>query len=219
MGSSRYTAFVGGGLKVVEGRDTVNTLTHAAVVGHMCKAQGVKGVWNSPAGTQAGTLSTGVGVVNNFAAVSKFNELNAIANAGGDMVLHKNGLTFLKDGYTMSQDSVDKFISVVMTDIYLRKLLVPVFENNLNKPNFPQTWADIYYACTPYLDQMVQDGAILSYTYNGDQFANSPADYEVNLPADVALGKYKVKLMIVTVSPMVEVELTIIKTLEGVTTS
>jgi len=218
-GSSRYVVFVGGGLTIKEEGLVVNTLTHAAVVGHMCKAQGEHGVWNSPAGTQAGTLQSAIGVVNNFAPVAKFNELNAIANAGGDMVIQKHGLIYLKDGYTMSQDSVDKFISVVMTDIYLRKLIVPIFEDALNKANIPRTWSETYYTCKPQLDQMVQDGAILGYEYKGDQFANGPDDYEVNLPADVAQGKYKAKLSITTVSPMVEVEITIIKTLEGVTTT
>jgi len=217
-GSSRYTVFVGGGFKVQDGNSIVNIETSAAAVGFMARAQGEKGVWNSPAGTQAGTFRTGMGAVNNFGPQSRLSELNAIANAGGDMVVTKNGLTYIKDGYTMSQDSVDKYISVVMTDIYIRKLLLPLFEAALNKPNLPQTWADIYYACKPYLDQMVDDNAILSYGYKGDQFASDPSDYEVNLPADVAQGKYKVKLYIQTVAPMVEVEITIIKTLDSVTT-
>jgi len=219
MGSSRYTIMTGGGLKVVRNGSVVNISEKAAVVGHICKAQGANGVYRSPAGTQAGTLVTPRGVVHNYAPISKFSDLNTIANAGGNMVISKGGLIYLKDGYTMSKDSVDKFISVVMTDIYIRKLVVPIFEQGLNKPNTPTEWANTYYACKPHLDQLVQEDAILSYEYKGDQFATSTDDYEVNLPSNVAMGKYKVKLQIQTVSPMVEIEIEIIKTLENVSTN
>jgi len=218
-GSSRYTAFVGGGLKIKDptGLGTVDIETGASAAGFIARVQGQNGPYRSPAGVQAGTFRTGTAVVNNFGPHSRLTELNAIANAGGNMVVKKSGLIYLKDAYTMSQDSVDKYVSVVMSDIYIRKLFMPVFEKALNKPNLPETWLDLYYACVPYLDQMVDDGAILSYGYKGDQFAKDPADYEVNLPSDVVQGKYKVKLYIQTVAPMVEIDVTIIKTLQTVT--
>ena len=216
--TSRYTVFSGGGLKINDDNGTEQEiLSHSAATGFMAKVSANKGVWISPAGTQAGSLLTGHGVVNNFGAPNLLDDLHGITNAGGNMIVKKGGLIYIKDAYTMSQDSVDKYISVVMLDIYMRKLLVPVFESALWKQNDQPTWEQLYYQCKPYLDDLVDQGAIRNYDYNGDQFNSDPANWETNLPQDVANGIYKVKLWISTISPMVEIQLTISKTADGVT--
>jgi len=179
------------------------------LLGVIAKSHARNGVWVSPTNLVNGKLPTAVGVVNNFGSPASLADLNLIANVGGNMVINRGGVNMLWDFYSQSVgESPEKFLTVVLLQIYLKRTLQPYLESFLTKPNKPSTWSDIYYGVRSFLDNLV-GAAIDSWKWDGDQFATSLDQLQVNDPVLVGQGKYKAVLTVVLIVPMVEFSLDI----------
>jgi hypothetical protein len=89
-------------------------------------------------------------------------------------------------------DNIEKFNNVNDLEIYLIKSLTPTLEGFLEEPcDFP-LFKQIYYTVKPFLDDVVTNQGMYKYEWNGDQFATSFNQLQVNTAVDMASGKYKI---------------------------
>lgn len=175
------------------------------------------GPWYSFAGPQRGILRNLLGVVNNFGTPGALRDLDELANKQINMVVTKNGQTMLWGNFSSQyKDDQEKFISIVRLVIFLKKSLKPLLESFLEEPNDIPTWKRMHYTVKPFLDSLITKRAIYSYTWDGDQNANSMNDLVVNNSADVTEGKYKVRLAIQAIPSIQEINLDLIMTPAGI---
>ncbi len=211
--TSKWAGFIGGGLKIVDGSETVNVPALGAVMGLIASVHSSLAPWRNPTNYAAGRISQGVGVVNNFGSPARLAFLNGIAQEGGNMVVRKGNTVMLWDFYSMDEaNSPDKFLSVVFLQVYMRRALTPVLESFLGLPNTFETWSRIYYTVKPFLDSLVDNQALVDYRWDGDQFAGSMQALQINTPTEVGQGKYKVQLQMKVVVPMVDITVNIVMT-------
>jgi hypothetical protein len=211
--TSKWAGFIGGGLKIVDGSETVNVPALGAVMGLIASVHSSLAPWRNPTNYAAGRISQGVGVVNNFGSPARLAFLNGIAQEGGNMVVRKGNTVMLWDFYSMDEaNSPDKFLSVVFLQVYMRRALTPVLESFLGLPNTFETWSMIYYTVKPFLDSLVDNQALVDYRWDGDQFAGSMQALQINTPTEVGQGKYKVQLQMKVVVPMVDITVNIVMT-------
>lgn len=173
--------------------------------------------WRSPSGYNYGIIAGTNGPVNNFGSPANFTDLDLITREGVNMFINRDGTHMFWTGYTMALDNTpEKFASIVLLEFYMISFLKPTLERFISEPNDPETWSRIYYTCKVILDRLVEFRALTEYQWDGDQFASSMNDLQVNDPQDVQDGIYKVQLQIKTVSPIVIIDLAIILTNAGV---
>lgn len=103
----------------------------------------------------------------------------------------------------------EKFLAIVRLNLYLKKNLRPFLEKYVEEPNNWTTWKKIFYEGKEILDDLI-NVAITKYTWNGDQYANSYADLQMNNEADVRQGKYKLQIVYKDIVPMQEVTVNIV---------
>ena len=213
--ASKYAMVLVGGVQV---NDTINgglknMLGTGMALGAIATSQNNYGPWYSPTAFTRGLLPAALGVVNNFGSPASQGEREIIANAGGSCIVNKRQQVMLWDAYTMAlANSPEKFFSIVQLEIYMVKVLKPLLEFYLGSPNIWNTWERIYYAVLPFLNSLVNDEAIYSYKWSGDQFATSLDDLQINDASDVGKGIYKVQLQFKAVVPIVDVTLNIVLT-------
>jgi len=204
--SSKFVGMIGGGAKFVDptlgGLKSMDAL--GELLGVIVSSFSRNGVWVSPTNRTNGKLPTASGVVNNFGSPSSVADLNTIANLGVNMVVSRYNDIMLWDFYSRATgESPEKFLNVVLTQIFLKKSLQPFLEGFLNQPNIPSTWLSIYYGVKPFLDNLLGK-AFNSYAWEGDQFAQGLNNLTINDPVEVGQGKYKAQLRVTMVVPMVE---------------
>lgn len=204
--SSKLVGIIGGGKKAI---DPINggIREYSALgelLGVIVSSHNRNGVWASPTNRTRGRMDASIGVVNNFGSPATLADLNILANQGINMVVNKNGINMLWDFYSQDPlESPEKFLTVVLTQIYLKRALVPAMEGYLTDGNTPDTWREVYYGVKPFLDNLV--GPVFqSYSWNGDQFAKNLDSLSVNDKVEVGQGKYRVKFKAVMTVPMVE---------------
>lgn len=199
--NSKFGGLYGGGIRIREER----TLQEKAlsemgdVLGIAAYIHNAFGEWYSLAGQTKGAIQDAIGVVNNFGTPAAFEDLNDLANAQINMMVQKNGIVQLSGNFSAQfANNQEKFLSVVMLVLWMKKTMKPILESYLEEPNDPITFQKIYYHLQPYLDKLSSPAyrAIYKYEYHGDQFANSLDDLQVNDPIDVQNGKYKINLKI-----------------------
>ncbi len=209
---SKYGAFFGGGIRVRE----ETTLQEKAlsemgdVLGIAAYVYNSFGYWFSLAGQNKGSVEDSIGVVNNFGTPASFADLNSLANAQINMMTVKNSITQLSGNFSAQYaNDQERFLSVVMLVIYLKKTLKPILEGYLEEPNDPITFNKIYYHVDPFLKQLESPAfrALYKYEYEGDQFANTIDDLQINDPVDVQNGKYTINLKIWPIPSMQELTL------------
>jgi len=198
---SKYGAIYGGGIRIREEK----TLQEKAmsemgdILGIAAYVHNNFGEWYSLAGQTKGAVQDAIGVVNNFGTPASFADLNLLANSQINMMVQKNGIVQLSGNFSAQfANNQEKFLSVVMLVLWMKKTLKPILESYLEEPTDPITFNKIYYHLKPYLDKLSSPAyrAIYKYEYYGDQFANTIDDLQVNDPVDVQNGKYKINLKI-----------------------
>lgn len=213
--TSKYYMALVGGIKVLD--PILGGVKHmegtGMVLGTIATSQGLYGPWYSPTAFTRGVLGGAIGVVHNFGAPIAMKERQSIAVVGGSCIVNKTNTVMFWDAYTLAKpDSPEKFFSVVQLELYMIKALRPMLENYLGEPNAPDTWERIYYTVLPFLESLVAKLALYSYKWDGDQFATSLDNLQINDPTEVGQGIYRIQLQIKTVVPIVEIVLNIILT-------
>lgn len=194
----------GGGKVITDG--VVSTISEIADVVALVANLYNSTPWLSPSGPTQGLLGGLQGVYNNLGTNASDANRELVTNAGVNPVIKRNGQVMLWNAYTMADEaSQEKFLSVVLLEIYIKKVLIPTVEKFLSKPNEFETWSALYYNVKPFLDGLVTKRAFFSYEWKGDQFASSLSDLQVNDPADIQDGKYKAILEAKLVSPIVTI--------------
>lgn len=160
--------------------------------------------WISPSGLNYGAIGNIHGVVTNLGSPASFETLETLTNLGVNSVVTRNGRTCLWNAYTMAAaNSQEKFLNVVLLEIYLRRVLTPTMEEFLSEPNDVNTWSTIYYRVKPFLESLVEGRAFYEYDWKGDQFISSLDELEVNTAEDIQDGNYKAILEAKLISPVV----------------
>ena len=199
--NSKYGYFVGGGIKIRDERTLQEKIMSEMgdVLGIAAYVYNTFGEWYSLAGQSKGSVDDAIGVANNFGTAASFADLNILANAQINMMVQKNGITQLSGNFSAQfENNQEKFLSVVMLVIWMKKTIKPILESYLEEPNDPITFQKIYYHLKPFLDSLSSPSfrAIYKYEYEGDQDASTIDDLQLNDPVDVQNGKYKINLKI-----------------------
>jgi phage tail sheath protein FI len=203
--NSPYIFFTAGGLIVTH--PTTGIVTEISELGDVIAAA-VKvhnniGEWRSFTGQTYGLLPNTLGVVNNFGTPAQLADLKILAGNQINVVVRKNGLTYLNDDYTgMIDPSALNFASITFMVMFITKSIRPTLEKFLGYPNTFSTWEKIYYTVKPFLDSMVTKEVWYSYEWQGDQFTTSLANLQINNAPDVEDGKYKARLSIRSIAPL-----------------
>ena len=217
--SNQYTAFYGGGVKVIH-PETLKEVTISElgdVLGLAAKVHSSLGQWRSFAGQNNGAVTGALGVVNNFGSNGLYSELNNLANRQINMLILRDNVVQLAGNFTgILSESPESFNSVVSLIIYIQKILKPVLNGFLEEPADVQTFQNIYYTVQPILDNLVNSRALFEYKWEGDQFAGNLDGLQVNDPADVQQGRYKVNFFIKPINSLQEIEVNILLTNAGV---
>jgi hypothetical protein len=212
---SPYVKFYGGGLYI---SDPVTGEKKAIsemgdVLGVMSYSDEVAAEWFSPAGLNRGVIFNALGVVNNYGAPGRLAELNQICNAQVNMVVQADNRIYLNSDFTgtYSQSKLS-FGNIVKLMQYIQRSLRPIAKRHLNNPNDISEWKFYYNEGKPFMDSLISGRALYDYAWDGDQFVNKIDDVQVNNKADLDLGKYKVKIYMKTISPMIELTVTLVLT-------
>ena len=83
-------------------------------------------------------------------------------------------------------------------------------ERYLEEPNNFETWSKMYLEVDPYFQDLQNRNGVHSYEWQGDQFATSFDDLQVNNEKDVRQGKYKANLVIKEVVALQEINIGIV---------
>ena len=198
---SKFGAFFGGGIKVREERTLLEKSMSEMgdVLGIAAYVHSTFGTWYSLAGQSKGSVQDAIGVVNNFGTPGGFADLNLLANAQVNMMVQRNNTVQLAGNFSgQYANNQEKYLSVTMLVIWLKKTIKPILDTYLEEPNDPITFKKIYYHLKPFLDRLESPAyrAIYKYEYYGDQDANTLDDLQINDPVDVQGGKYTINLKI-----------------------
>lgn len=175
------------------------------------------GEWYSFFGPTLGQLQGVLGSVNNFGSAALFADLNELAQRQINMMVTRNGITALADAYTSEVDETPtNHVSIVNLLIYIKKFLKPTLESFLGLPLDIPLISSIFYTVKPAFDDLINRRAIFSYSWEGDQFASSINEFQVNSAEDFGMGKYVVNLRLIPIAPLKEIVVNIILTRAGV---
>ena len=218
VGTHKLVAYFGGGLKyynengMLKDCDVLGT-----VLGLADTCATAYGPWYSFAGMNRGVVANAIGpVIENYGSPLKIDSLQELAENFLNLFVIKDTRgsgkqTMLWHSFTATPytDS-ERFLSIVRLNLYLKKNLRPILESYLEEPNIWDTWLAIYYQVLPILEDLVNRNAMSEFHWNGDQFAKSYEDLQVNNEADVRQGKYKVNLVYKDIVTMQEISMNII---------
>lgn len=198
---SKYGAFFGGGIKLREEAtlQEIQVSEMGDILGIAAYVHSQFGEWYSLAGQTKGAVQDAIGVVNNFGTPGGFTDLNALAQVGINMMVHRNGITQLSGNFSgQFADDQEKYLSVVFLVLWMKKTLKPILEIYLEDPCDPITFQKIYYHLKPYLDRLTSPAyrALYKYEYYGDQDANTIDELQLNNKVDVQNGKYRIDLKV-----------------------
>lgn len=217
VGHAKNIIYFAGGIKYY---DSTGALQNCDVLGTAIglgdAAASTSGPYVSFAGMNRGVVNDALGpVMENLGAPSKKDTLQKLADWYCNLFVIKDTpnqgkRTMLWHNFTSNplSDS-EKFLAIVRLNLYLKKNLRPILEKYLEEPNNWTTWKKIFYEGKEILDDLI-NVAITEYTWNGDQYANSYADLQMNNEADVRQGKYKLQIVYKDIVPMQEVTVNIV---------
>lgn len=218
IGPKKEVAYFGGGIKYYNENGSLqkcDVLGSVAGLDAICAS--TYGPWYSFSGMNRGVIASALGpVMKNLGGPADIDTLNEFAQWYMNLFVIKNTRTqgqrtMLWNGFTSNPvDDSEKFISIVRLNLYLKKNLRPILESYIEEPNTFETWKRIYYEAKDLLDDLQNRKAITTYTWLGDQDAQSYEDLQVNNEADVRQGKYKAQLKYHEVVPMQDIEMDVI---------
>lgn len=214
----KEVAYFGGGIKYYNENGSLqkcDVLGSVAGLDAICAS--TYGPWYSFSGMNRGVIASALGpVMKNLGGPADIDTLNEFAQWYMNLFVIKNTRTqgqrtMLWNGFTSNPvDDSEKFISIVRLNLYLKKNLRPILESYIEEPNTFETWKRIYYEAKDLLDDLQNRKAITTYTWLGDQDAQSYEDLQVNNEADVRQGKYKAQLKYKEIVPMQDIEMDVI---------
>lgn len=218
IGPKKEVAYFGGGIKYYNENGSLqkcDVLGSVAGLDSICAS--TYGPWYSFSGMNRGVIASALGpVMKNLGGPADIDTLNEFAQWYMNLFVIKNTRTqgqrtMLWNGFTSNPvDDSEKFISIVRLNLYLKKNLRPILESYIEEPNTFETWKRIYYEAKDLLDDLQNRKAITTYTWLGDQDAQSYEDLQVNNEADVRQGKYKAQLKYKEIVPMQDIEMDVI---------
>ena len=218
IGPKKEVAYFGGGIKYYNENGSLqkcDVLGSVAGLDAICAS--TYGPWYSFSGMNRGVIASALGpVMKNLGGPADIDTLNEFAQWYMNLFVIKNTRTqgqrtMLWNGFTSNPvDDSEKFISIVRLNLYLKKNLRPILESYIEEPNTFETWKRIYYEAKDLLDDLQNRKAITTYTWLGDQDAQSYEDLQVNNEADVRQGKYKAQLKYKEIVPMQDIEMDVI---------
>lgn len=218
IGPKKEVAYFGGGIKYYNENGSLqkcDVLGSVAGLDAICAS--TYGPWYSFSGMNRGVIASALGpVMKNLGGPADMDTLNEFAQWYMNLFVIKNTRTqgqrtMLWNGFTSNPvDDSEKFISIVRLNLYLKKNLRPILESYIEEPNTFETWKRIYYEAKDLLDDLQNRKAITTYTWLGDQDAQSYEDLQVNNEADVRQGKYKAQLKYKEIVPMQDIEMDVI---------
>lgn len=218
IGPKKEVAYFGGGIKYYNENGSLqkcDVLGSVAGLDAICAS--TYGPWYSFSGMNRGVIASALGpVMKNLGGPADIDTLNEFAQWYMNLFVIKNTRTqgqrtMLWHGFTSNPvDDSEKFISIVRLNLYLKKNLRPILESYIEEPNTFETWKRIYYEAKDLLDDLQNRKAITTYTWLGDQDAQSYEDLQVNNEADVRQGKYKAQLKYKEIVPMQDIEMDVI---------
>lgn len=218
IGPKKEVAYFGGGIKYYNENGSLqkcDVLGSVAGLDAICAS--TYGPWYSFSGMNRGVIASALGpVMKNLGGPADIDTLNEFAQWYMNLFVIKNTRTqgqrtMLWHGFTSNPvDDSEKFISIVRLNLYLKKNLRPILESYIEEPNTFETWKMIYYEAKDLLDDLQNRKAITTYTWLGDQDAQSYEDLLVNNEADVRQGKYKAQLKYKEIVPMQDIEMDVI---------
>ena len=218
IGPKKEVAYFGGGIKYYNENGSLQKCdVLGSVAGLDAPCASTYGPWYSFSGMNRGVIASALGpVMKNLGGPADIDTLNEFAQWYMNLFVIKNTRTqgqrtMLWNGFTSNPvDDSEKFISIVRLNLYLKKNLRPILESYIEEPNTFETWKRIYYEAKDLLDDLQNRKAITTYTWLGDQDAQSYEDLQVNNEADVRQGKYKAQLKYKEIVPMQDIEMDVI---------
>lgn len=218
IGPKKEVAYYGGGIKYYNANGSLQKCdVLGSVVGLSAIASTNYGPWYSFSGMNRGVIASAVGpVMRNLGGPSDIDTLNEFAQWYMNLFVIKDTRTqgkrtMLWHGFTSNPiDNSEKFISIVRLNLYIKKNLRPILESYLEEPNTFDTWKRIYYVGKEIMDNLLNNSAITSYEWMGDQDAQSYDELQVNNEADVRQGKYKLRIKYKDIVPMQDISTDII---------
>jgi hypothetical protein len=217
---SPYAAIFAGGLRIPDPwlDNTEASISELGdVIGAAMRSAVEYGEWWSFAGPRRGLIYNAYGVVNNFGTKGTAN-LDLLAQRGINMVVERDSKIMVWGNFTgQLATSKKSYLNVSRLHVHIKKSLRPLLEMYIEEPNDFPTFRQIYNDVQPYLDSLLgEKRALADYSWQGDQFANTDGDLQVNLRTDLNQGKYKVELYLVEIVSLQEFTISIISTPSGV---
>lgn len=216
--NSEHVAYFAGGLRLYnQDGMLMDSDVLGTVFGLSAQAATECGPWYSFAGQNRGIVGDGNGpVAENFGSPGRYDDLNELAAESINIFVIKEvasggKATLLWHNFTSTMlSNSERFLNVERLIYYIKKVLRPIMERYLEEPNNFETWSKMYLEVDPYFQDLQNRNGVHSYEWQGDQFATSFDDLQVNNEKDVRQGKYKANLVIKEVVALQEINIGIV---------
>jgi len=218
-GLNEHVITVGGGLKILDPiTSTIKEISEVTdLMALSSQVQNAKGPWIPFTGPNNGVIGNAVGVVNNFGSKASYDDLNILANSNIMMTILRNGQVMAWGGYTQdTTNSQLQWVATTMMVMYLRRVLGPTLEGFIDEPATIQTLRRIYETVSPTLEELLNKDAYTAYEWNGDQYAKSDSDLQINTPSLMQQGQLKIQFLIKPTGFVQEISVDIVVTEAGV---
>lgn len=218
LGYSKNIAYFGGGIKYYDENGAMQDCdVLGSVIGLGDVSASNYGPWYSFSGMNRGVIADALGpVMENLGSPGKIDTLQTLAEWYFNLFVIKDTRTqgkrtMLWHGFTSNpKTDSERFLSIVRLNLYLKKNLRPILESYIDEPNIWDTWKRIYFEAKDILDNLVENNAMSSYEWLGDQDATSYKDLQINNEQDVRQGKYHVVLKYKDIVSMQEITIDIV---------
>jgi hypothetical protein len=196
---SFHARLVGGGLKVkhpYNANRTIQLLGGGDVAGAIGAKDRV-GEFLAAAQSNFGTFSNAVDVVINFEG-DDYNDLNA---EGINLITNTDGLIRYDGNNTLHVDRTSnlKIENVADNIIGMQRYLFVLGQKYKYRQNRALSlWQPMYQEGRIFFDNLLNQGAIYAYRWNGDQDSQDPnlGDLVYNVPAEIESGIYRVQVIV-----------------------